>query len=75
MNDTRGWMIGISHDDRTSLGLSARRNTDPRGLEAIRVYWRYWSDGHEIANRLRELADALDLAEAATENHTWEGAP
>ena len=70
-----GWTIGISEDSRNGgrLGLVARRRSDLRGMDAIRVNWQRHGAGHEIAARLRELANALDDAEADRDDHIYEG--
>lgn len=68
-----GWVIGLSEDLVRGLGLYAKRAADQRGKDAIRIYWLPKGDGHEIAARLRELANALDDATADKEDHTFEG--
>lgn len=68
-----GWSIGLSEDSRTkSLGLVARRRSDPRGLDAIRINWRSDGNGKEIAARLRELANAIEYEAADMEDHTYD---
>ncbi len=67
-----GWLIGMSDDNRTGrLGLVARRRSDPRGRDAIRVNWRECGDAREIAARLHELANALELEAGDNDDHTF----
>jgi hypothetical protein len=68
-----GWIIGLSEDSRTNrLGLHARRRTDPRGLNAIRINWRASGDAREIAARLHELANAMEMEARDADDWTFE---
>lgn len=69
-----GWLIGMTEDSRTGrLGLVARRLSDPRGLDAIRINWQSSGDPREIAARLHELANALEheANDVPSENNTY----
>ena len=69
-----GWLIGVSEDNRVGrLGLVARRYSDPRGRDAIRINWRACGDPREIAARLHELANALELEAGDNDGHTFVG--
>ncbi len=78
MSASLGWSIELAEDNQRGkpvmVGLTARPAHRWRN-DTLRVLWDSKGDATEIAARLREMADALELRKAVWGSWTAEDKP